>query len=137
MRGRALDIAGATLALGQLSASLWLVPAGDRIALPGGATLGDLCWFHAAFGLPCPLCGMARSFVAFAHGDAAAAVRFHPGGPLLFAAMLAFAVGALVALVRRSPPLVERRGTMRRFEVVVMVCLMIGLFRISGRISGQ
>lgn len=131
MRGRALDIAGATLAIGQVAASLWLVPTGDRIALPGGAALGDLCWFHAAFGLPCPLCGMARSFVALAHGDAAAAVRFHPGGPLLFAAMLAFAVGALVALVRRSPPVVERRGAMRLLEGVVMVCLISGTMRSS------
>jgi hypothetical protein len=129
MRGRALDIAGAALAIGQLSASAWLVPVGDRIALPGGAELGDLCWFHAVFHVPCPLCGMTRSFAALAHGDAAAALRFHPAGPLLCAAMLVFAVGAVVALVRRSPPIVDRRGFMRGFEAVVAVCLVIGLSR--------
>jgi uncharacterized protein DUF2752 len=129
MRGRALDIAAAALATGQLVASAWLVPVGDRIALPGGAELGDLCWFHAVFHIPCPLCGMTRSFVAFAHGDAGAALRFHPAGPLLFAAMLVFAAGAVVALVRRSPPMVDRRRFMRGFEAVVAICLVVGLSR--------
>ena len=129
MRGRTLDIAGAALAIGQLAAGAWLVPVGDRIALPGGAELGDLCWFHAAFHVPCPLCGMTRSFAALAHGEAAAALRFHPAGPLLFAAMLVFAVGAVVALLRRSAPMVERRGFMRGFEAVVAVCLVAGLSR--------
>jgi hypothetical protein len=129
MRGRALDIAGAALAISQLSASAWLVPVGERIALPGGAELGDLCWFHAAFDVPCPLCGMTRSFAALAHGDAMAALRFHPAGPLLFAAMLAFAVGAVIALVRRSPPMVDRRRFMHGFEAVVVICLVVGLSR--------
>jgi Protein of unknown function (DUF2752) len=132
MRSRSIDIAVAVLAIGQLVASAWLVPTGDRIAFPGGAELGDLCWFHATFHLPCPLCGMTRSFVAFAHGDVAAALRFHPGGPLLFTAMLAFAVAATIAWLRHTPPMIERRGFMRGFETVVAVCLLIGLFRIMG-----
>lgn len=129
MRGRALDIAGAALAIGQLAASAWLVPVGERIALPGGAELGEFCWFHAAFHVACPMCGMTRSFVALAHGDAMAALRFHPAGPLLFAAMLVFAVGAVIALLRRSPPMVDRRGFVRGFEAVVAICLMVGLSR--------
>lgn len=129
MRGRVLDIAGAALAIGQLAASAWLLPLGDRIALPGGAELGELCWFHAVLHVPCPLCGMTRSFVALAHGDAAAALRFHPAGPLLFAAMLVFAVGAGVALVRRRPPMVDRRGFMRGFQAVVAICVLVGLPR--------
>lgn len=129
MRGRALDIAGAALATGQLFASAWLVPVDDRIALPGGAKLGDLCWFHTAFHIPCPLCGMTRSFAALAHGDVAAALRFHPAGPLLFVAILVFVVGAVVALLRRSPPMVDRRRFMRGFEAVVAICLLVGLSR--------
>lgn len=129
MHRRAYDIVGAALALGQLTASAWLVPVGDRIALPGGAELGELCWFHAVLHVPCPMCGMTRSFVALAHGDAGAALRFHPAGPLLFAAMLVFAAGAVVALVRRSPPMVDRRRFMRGFEAVVVICLVVGLSR--------
>jgi hypothetical protein len=129
MRSRAYDIAGAALAIGQLAASAWLVPVGDRIALPGGAELGELCWFHAALHVACPMCGMTRSFVALAHGDPGAALRFHPAGPLLFAAMLVFAVGAMIALVRRSPPMVDRRRFMRGFEGVVALCLVVGLAR--------
>jgi hypothetical protein len=129
MRGRAIDIAVAALAMGQVAASAWLVPTGDRIAFPGGAELGDLCWFHAAFHLPCPLCGMTRSFASLAHGDVAAALRFHPCGPLLFAAMLAFAVAAMIAWLRQSRPVIERRGFLRGFETVVAVCLVVGVFR--------
>jgi hypothetical protein len=129
MRGRALDLAGAALATAQLAASIWLVPVRDRVALPGGAELGGLCWFRAAFHLDCPFCGTTRSFVALAHGDVAAAFRFHPAGPLLFAAMLVFLGAAVVALVRSRPPLVERRRFMRGFEAVVVICLLIGVFQ--------
>lgn len=129
MRGRALDLAGAALVVAQLAASAWLVPAGDRVALPGGGELGGLCWFRAAFHIDCPFCGMTRSFVSLAHGDVAAALRFHPAGPLLFVAMLVFLGAAVFALVRSSPPLVERRRFRRGFEAVVATCLAIGVFK--------
>jgi hypothetical protein len=124
-----MDVAGAALAIGQLSASAWLVPAGDRVALPGGAVIGDLCWFRTAFHLPCPLCGMTRSFAALAHGDAASAFRFHLAGPLLFAAMAVFAAAAVVAMLRGARPIVERRRFMRGLEAVVALCLVVGVFQ--------
>jgi hypothetical protein len=129
MRGRVMDLAGAALAAAQLVASVWLVPDGARVALPGGAELGGLCWFRAAFHIDCPFCGMTRSFVALAHGDVAAAFRFHPAGPLLFVAMLVFLGATVVALVRSRPPLVERRRFMRGLEAVVVICLVIGVFQ--------
>jgi hypothetical protein len=54
-----------------------------------------LCVMHRTTGVPCPGCGLTRSFVATAHGDLGGAFAFHAFGPLLF---LASALG-LLALV--------------------------------------
>jgi Protein of unknown function (DUF2752) len=86
-RGRDLAIAGS--ALGCLGAA-FVVPA---------ATVEDgpvVCPFRLATGLPCPGCGLARSWTALAQGDPGEAFARHPFGPLLFA----LAVGALVAVAR-------------------------------------
>ena len=80
--GRALDLGFAAFVAAQLGAAAWLVPSGDQIALPGGGSLGGLCWFRGVFHIDCPFCGMTRSFVALAHGDVASALRFHPAGPI-------------------------------------------------------
>jgi len=129
MRGRALDLGLAVLVTAQLGASAWLAPVGDQLMLPGGASLGGLCWFRRAFQIGCPSCGMTRSFVALAHGDLAAALRFHPAGPLLFAAMVVALVAVVTVFVRRGRPLVERRGFAIASEAVVLACLMIGAFK--------
>jgi hypothetical protein len=128
-RGRVLDLGLAALAAAQLGASAWLVPVGDRVALPGGDNLGGLCWFRDVFQIDCPLCGMTRSFVALAHGDVASAFRFHPAGLLLFAAMLVGFVAIVMVSLRGGRPLVERRGFLLAFETVTVVCLVVGVFR--------
>ena len=127
--GRALDLGLAGLAAAQLGAAACLAPAGDQVLLPGGAPLGGLCLVHAALATDCPLCGMTRSFVALAHGDLAAALRFHPAGPLLFAAMAVFVAAAVAVALRRGRPLVERRRFVIAFEAVAFACLAIGVFK--------
>jgi hypothetical protein len=127
--GRALDLGFAALVAAQLGASAWLTPAGDQVVLPGGASLGGMCWFRAAFHIDCPFCGMTRSFVALAHGDVAAAFRFHPAGPLLFGAMVVGLVALVTVFVRRGQPLVERRRFVIAVEAVALVCLTIGVFK--------
>lgn len=82
-----------------------------------------------AFQIDCPFCGMTRSFVALAHGDLAAALRFHPAGPLLFAAMVVALVAVVTVFVRRGRPLVERRGFAIVSEAVALACLMISAFK--------
>lgn len=129
LRGRILDLGLAAFVAAQLAASAWLVPMGDRVALPGGAVLGGLCWFRAVFHVDCPFCGMTRSFVALAHGELAAAVRFHPAGPVLFAAMVAALIALVVVLIRRTRPLAERRGFLIAFEGVTLLCSVIGIVK--------
>ncbi|BCX11887.1 MAG: hypothetical protein KatS3mg067_0825 [Thermosynechococcus sp.] len=52
-----------------------------------------LCPFWATTGIPCPGCGLTRSFMAIARGNLADALRMHLFGPILF---LAFTVAAVL-----------------------------------------
>jgi hypothetical protein len=47
-----------------------------------------LCPFRFLTGLPCPGCGLTRSFCAVARGEFADAVAYHLFGPVLFAILL-------------------------------------------------
>ena len=131
MKGRLADLAFAAIAAAQLALAAWLQPAGDAVALPDGSPLGGACWFHEVFGLPCPLCGMTRSFVALAHGRIGDAFRFHAAGPLLAAAMAVFVVAVAVAWARRAKPLFERRGFIRSFQVVATICVVTGIIQMA------
>lgn len=53
-------------------------------------------------GVPSPLTGMTRSFVALASGDVRAAFEWHPLGPLLFSACVATPLVAIVSWVGGS-----------------------------------
>ncbi len=55
-------------------------------------------------GIPSPLTGMTRSFVALAHGDVAAAFAFHPLGPLCFLASVLAVLNIAVLAKRGSRP---------------------------------
>ena len=50
--------------------------------------LPQLCAFEAMTGLPCPTCGITRSFAATAHGQLGLAFHYHAFGPFLFAVTL-------------------------------------------------
>jgi hypothetical protein len=56
-----------------------------------------ICPFRLATGLPCPGCGLARSWVALGDGEVGTALDRHPLGPLPFV----FAVAAVVAVGHR------------------------------------
>lgn len=91
-------------ALTALASSLVLSPGPDEFCyLPNGARFGDECGFTMVTGLPCPQCGMTRSFV---HG-----VRFHwiqaflynPAGFALFLWIQAAGVVGAVRLATKNP----------------------------------
>jgi hypothetical protein len=83
------------------------------LAFAGAALLGScllspeqsgsgpvLCPFRLATGLPCPGCGLTRSFVAMGHGDVREAFRQHAFGPIFYGIFAAFVALKLVELVR-------------------------------------
>jgi len=93
-----------------MAVSLLAAPALSPRTVESGPVL---CPFRRLTGLPCPGCGMTRSFVAVAHGDIGSAFAYNRLGPLLMA-IFVIAVGwKLLSLVsgRFDPPevVVRRR----------------------------
>ena len=48
-----------------------------------GHVLNGVCWFRQRFGVPCPFCGMTRSFLFTLHGQFTSALQLNWAGPLL------------------------------------------------------
>jgi hypothetical protein len=69
---------------------LQVAPDGDRVYLHGApaATLPPLCFMKALGGVPCPGCGLTRSFIYLAHGNPSASWQAHRLGWLLAALAL-------------------------------------------------
>ncbi|MDZ5619344.1 DUF2752 domain-containing protein [Nocardioides bizhenqiangii] len=63
-----------------------------------------LCPFRALTGLPCPGCGLTRSWVYAAHGWWQESFAANAFGLVVVAAVLALAVVVIVRRVRRTPP---------------------------------
>ncbi len=57
------------------------------------------CIFRAVTHVPCPMCGMTRSFIFTAHGNLEAALNMHLLGPLLFSLVAATSVYLAASMV--------------------------------------
>lgn len=68
-----------------------------------------LCPFRLVTGLPCPGCGLTRSWVALAHGQVGEAFAYNWFGPVSFVAAALFTLVTVAALVRRRPPRLPAR----------------------------
>lgn len=83
-----------------------IVVAGALVLPPSAVDQGPtLCLFRRTTGIPCPNCGLARSWTATAHGQFRRGFRMHPLGPpaLIAAVLLAIMPGAwLVRLKARA-----------------------------------
>lgn len=99
-RRNALAVAGVGVAA--LVAAAALSPA----AIANGP---ELCPFARMTGLPCPACGLTRSWVALAHGDLAASFTVNAFGPLFLMATIIVTVGAIAELVTGRPILARLR----------------------------
>lgn len=77
------------------------------------------CPILATTGIPCPTCGMTRSFVAIAQGNFAQAIQFHAFGLILFASFLLIVFHLLLELVcnRSIATFYTRMFKNRRFQI--------------------
>jgi len=94
------------VAMGVLSwvASLGLHPGPDEfVYFPNGAQFGDTCGAILLTGLPCPQCGMTRSWVHAARLDLVQAFLYSPGGLALFLWIQVGMVMGAVRLLTRNP----------------------------------
>ncbi|ACY22655.1 hypothetical protein Gbro_3461 [Gordonia bronchialis DSM 43247] len=100
---------------------------------PAGASSGpEVCPFRLATGLPCPGCGLTRSWVSLMHGDVSAAFSFNAFGPLALAATTVAVVIAVWSLVTRSSAPIDRARVLLRARPVIAVAavwIAYGIFR--------
>jgi len=87
-------------------------------ALPG------TCTFRRFTGLPCPGCGMTRSFISIAHGQLADAWRFNPAGVVFFA-VVAFQIPYRIYQIARI-----RRGLAEHRFVAADGWVLVGVVAI-------
>lgn len=122
---RALVVAAAA---GGVAVALLLDPVAlgsGRLSF-GGFTLPGLCAFYELTGIPCPGCGLTRSWVAAVHGGLGGSFAHHPLGWLVLLYVLAqgFRHAAWLALpARRSG--VERLGRRLDRGLVVLGVLLV------------
>ncbi len=106
------------------------------LPLPGAngqvAHLPALCPFYILTGLPCPGCGLTRSFICLGHGHFVESLHWNPLGWLLFGLCLALWLRAALFLTRgitlwTFPPRTQSRLS---FGLVALLFL-VGAVRIG------
>ena len=96
------------------------------------AGMPSICAFHNFTGLPCPGCGLTRSWVSMAHGHGGEALAWHPLGPLLFVAALIYAIWSGYMALKRPPfPLPMR---LQNAIIAAFVVLMLAFW--GARLAG-
>ena len=107
------------------------------LPLPRGAggqigRLPSVCLFYHLTGLPCPGCGLTRSFVCLGHGRFWESLHWHPLGPAIFLllALLWLRCGVFYGRGVTLLPLTPR--ALSRLSVAAFaVLLLTGLARIG------
>jgi hypothetical protein len=92
--------------------------------------LPSICIFYDTTGLPCPGCGLTRSFVCLAHGRLAEAFRWHPLGPLVFLVVAGLWAECASRVFRRQPLIsVAPRLRAPLSVAAAVIFLMVGIGR--------
>ena len=128
-RARLADLLLASAAIATIVAGIWLVPTSDGVRLPDGRESPGACWFHEVSGVPCPTCGMTRSYASALHGDVGDAFHWHPAGPLVLLASIALILVTAACAVGRREPLWSRAGFRFSLSCVGVITLGVGLLR--------
>jgi hypothetical protein len=79
------------------------------------------CLFHETTGIPCPFCGLTRSFVSVSHGRFADAFLYNFVGPPLYAGFLLGALAQFLPRQRRDPTQPVRRPGKRESRIGLAV----------------
>jgi len=97
-----------------------------------GDGVSSICLLKRLTGVPCPTCGMTRSFCSIGRGEFAAAVRFHPLGPLLYV-MFAAAMVRSLAIAVSGRRWLERaaRLLILSIPVLILVGLVVWIVRLG------
>ena len=91
------------LALSTWVASVALTVGSDEFCYLGATRMGDTCLLIRVFGIPCPSCGMTRSFVWASRGALLHAFVYNPAGLALFVWISLGGVVGAVRLATRDP----------------------------------
>ncbi|MDO9458217.1 DUF2752 domain-containing protein [Nocardioides sp.] len=119
----------------ELVAAGGLVAFGTAFLVPAGSVDDGpvLCPFRRITGLPCPACGLTRSWVDLAHGDVAGSWAMNPFGIVLVGGLLVLVGLVLRARRRATPaPVVERLVRRPVVALVGAAWLVFGVLRMAG-----
>lgn len=115
------------LCLGLPAGAALFAPAepGDGGLTLAGRSLPEVCALKRTTGVPCPGCGLTRSWVSAVHGDLAGSLAHHPLGWLILAYALAQGArhGAWLALPARRGT-VERLGARLDRGIIPLAALL-------------
>lgn len=111
----------------EVVAGVGVLGVGVAIAMnPAGIEHGPiLCPFRLATGLPCPGCGLTRSWVYGVHGEWAQSFAAHPFGVPLLSAVVVLAITVIVCRVRRRPPPALERLLWNPVSKIVMLAWLV------------
>ncbi|MCZ4548425.1 DUF2752 domain-containing protein [Gordonia rubripertincta] len=105
---------------------------------PSLSTSGPtMCPMRLITGLPCPGCGLTRSWVASAHGDFAGAFSYNIFGPISFVATILFVVAVGILTARRKPTAPIARLFRHPVVIaVVVIWVLYGIARVIDHLVG-
>jgi Protein of unknown function (DUF2752) len=90
-----------------------------------------ICPFRLATGLPCPGCGLTRSWVFLTHGRWAEAMAANPFGLVAMVAVVVLGCAVVGSVVRGRPcPSVSRIVSSKGFYVVASLWIAFGVVRL-------
>ncbi len=100
---------------------------------PQAAPQQTLCGFKTVLGLPCPGCGLTRSFCALAKGELLAAFSFNLLGPFLFFFTLSYWLTSILSCLGYDKPFTSYTNSIyqTRFpQITLAIFVAYGLLRI-------
>lgn len=86
------------------------------------------CPLDFVFGIPCPLCGITRAFLALLHGDISMAFYYHPLWPVILLAGILYIL-YLIGIIKASRAVHDAGGC--------ILCVLLILCYVWRHLSGS